>query len=75
MKYSEYRAAGLPIGSGVVEAACKTLVGQRFKRAGMRWSIDGGQKILNLRAAVLSNRWDLFWNCHQEALGADAVAA
>jgi hypothetical protein len=64
MKYAEYRRRGLPIGSGVVEAACKTLVGHRFKRAGMRWSIDGGQKILNLRAAVLSKRWDVFWQCH-----------
>jgi hypothetical protein len=75
MDYAEYRRRGLPIGSGVVEAACKTLVGHRFKRAGMRWSIDGGQKILNLRVAVLSNRWDLFWKCHEEVIGADRVAA
>ena len=75
MKYAEYRRRGLPIGSGVVEAACKTLVGHRLKRAGMRWSLAGGQNILNLRAAVLSNRWDHFWQCHQEVIGADPVAA
>lgn len=68
MSYAAYRRRGLPIGSGVVEAACKTLVGQRFKRAGMRWSIEGGQSILNLRVVVLSRRWDYFWNCHKDAL-------
>lgn len=68
MQYAAYRRRGLPIGSGVVEAACKTMVGQRLKRAGMRWSRRGGQSILNLRAAVLSRRWDFFWRCHQDAI-------
>jgi hypothetical protein len=75
MKYAEYRRRGLPIGSGVVEAACKTLVGQRFKRSGMRWSIEGGQNILNLRAVVLSKRWDAFWAFHETALCATRIAA
>ena len=75
MKYAEYRRKGLPIGSGVIEAACKTLIGHRLKRSGMRWSIDGGQSILNLRAAVLSKRWDSFWKCHEEFLAAPRVAA
>lgn len=75
MDYAEYRRQGLPIGSGVVEAACKTLVGQRLKRAGMRWSIDGGQSVLNLRALVLSRRWDAFWKCHEQTLSAVRVAA
>jgi len=75
MKYAEYRRRGLPIGSGVVEAACKTLVGQRFKRAGMRWSIDGGQNILNLRSVVLSKRWDAFWKFHEQALCATRIVA
>ena len=65
---AEYRRQGLPIGSGVVEAACKTLIGQRLKRSGMRWSIEGGQNIINLRGIVLSRRWDAFWRCHEEAL-------
>lgn len=68
MDYAEYRRRGLPIGSGVVEAACKTVVGHRLKRSGMRWSIEGGQSILNLRTVVLSRRWDYFWNCHEAAL-------
>lgn len=75
MRYAEYRSHGLPIGSGVVEAGCKTLVGQRLKRAGMRWSLEGGQAILNLRAVVLSERWDAFWGCHTKALQRESVAA
>ena len=61
MNYAAYLAQGLPIGSGPVEAACKTLVGQRLKRSGMRWSIAGGQNILNLRVLTQSKRWDVFW--------------
>jgi hypothetical protein len=75
MNYAQYRRQGLPIGSGVVEASCKTLIGHRLKRAGMRWSIDGGQSILNLRSVLLSKRWDFFWASHQDVIGADPVAA
>ena len=75
MKYAEYRRRGLPIGSGVVEAACKTVVGHRLKRAGMRWSIEGGQSILNLRTLVLSERWDGFWQCHEATLSANRIPA
>lgn len=75
MQYADYRRQGLPIGSGVVEAACKTVVGQRFKRAGMRWSIEGGQNILNLRVLVLSKRWDAFWKSHAKALSTTRIAA
>lgn len=62
MDYAGYRAKGLPIGSGPVEAACKTLVGDRLKRSGMRWERPSGQEILNLRAPLLSKRWDVTWN-------------
>jgi hypothetical protein len=75
MDYARYRREGLPIGSGVVEAACKTVVGQRFKRAGMRWSIEGGQNILNLRVLVLSKRWDAFWKSHEKSLWATRIPA
>jgi hypothetical protein len=61
MDYAGYRAAGLPIGSGPLEAACKTIFTQRLKRSGMRWSRGGGQQILNLRVPLLSQRWDAFW--------------
>jgi hypothetical protein len=58
MKYSEYRRAGLPIGSGVTEAGCKVVFTQRFKESGMTWSLEGGEVILRLRLAVLSGVWD-----------------
>jgi hypothetical protein len=64
MDYAKYRERGLPIGSGPVEAACKTVVGHRLKRSGMRWTLEGGQQVLNLRVYHLSKRWDAFWNCY-----------
>ncbi len=61
MGYAEAKARHLPIGSGVVEAACKTLVTQRLKRSGMRWRHAGGQAILTLRALIQSRRFDSAW--------------
>lgn len=61
MQYATYLKKGWPIGSGVIEAACKSVVKQRMCRSGQRWSISGGQAILNLRAIVKSDRWDSFW--------------
>ncbi len=58
MNYRDYKAIGLPIGSGVTEAGCKVVFTQRFKQSGMKWSIDGGEVILRLRVAVLSGVWD-----------------
>lgn len=57
MKYSQYRRQGVPIGSGVTEAACKTVFSERLKRSGMTWSHEGGQVILDLRVLVLSKVW------------------
>jgi len=62
MEYALYAEKGWPIGSGVIEAACKSVVKQRMCRSGQRWSIKGGQGILNLRAIAKSNRWDAFWD-------------
>lgn len=62
MRYQHFAAQGLPIGSGVVEAACKTLVTQRMKQSGMRWGEDGGQAILTLRGWTQSgDRFDRAW--------------
>ena len=61
MRYGVLRAQNLPIGSGVVEAACKTLVSQRLKRAGMRWRTAGGQAILTFRALCQSERFERAW--------------
>lgn len=58
MDYREYRQAGLPIGSGVTEAACKTVFTQRFKESGMSWGLEGGAVILTLRLAKLSGVWE-----------------
>lgn len=57
MRYAEARRRGLPIGSGVTEAACKTLVGQRFKQSGMRWKAGQGQHVLDLRVLLKSGVW------------------
>ena len=61
MRYAELAADGVPIGSGVVEAACKTLVAQRLKCSGMRWGFEGGQAILTVRGWTQSHRFDSAW--------------
>jgi hypothetical protein len=58
MNYPIYRAKGMMIGSGPVEAACKVVVGQRLKQAGMRWTKDGADVVLAVRCALLSGEFD-----------------
>jgi len=60
MKYDEYLANGYPIGSGVVEGACRHLVKDRMEGTGMRWRVVGAQSMLNLRAVFLNDDWDCF---------------
>jgi hypothetical protein len=64
MEYPEYLAQGWCIGSGAVESACKTVVGQRLKLAGMRWGTDGADALCHLRALYRSEKgqWEAFWN-------------
>jgi hypothetical protein len=57
LRYWEYRAVGLPLGSGVTEAACKTVFTQRLKQSGMRWDVAGGQVVVTLRVVLLSGVW------------------
>lgn len=57
MQYYDYQRLQLPIGSGVTEAACKTIFAQRLKLSGMRWGKEGAQVILNLRVNFLSDIW------------------
>jgi hypothetical protein len=66
MRYDEYLAAGYPIGSGVIEGACRHLVKDRLERAGMRWHPDGAQAMLDLRATYLNGEWEAFWVYHVE---------
>ena len=61
MQYATLREQGLPIGSGPVEAACKSLVAQRMKQSGMRWGHEGGQAILTTRGWCQSDRFDKAW--------------
>jgi len=57
MDYAGYRRQGLAIGSGVTEAACKTVFTQRLKQSGMTWYVEGGQVIVDLRVILLSGVW------------------
>src|SRR4029077_990743 len=57
-----YKALGLPLGSGMVESACKWLIQQRFKGVGMRWSEDGFNHLLHLRLAWVNGRFDALFN-------------
>ena len=67
MQYHEYKRLNLPIGSGITEAACKTVVTQRLKLSGMRWTQQGAQAILNLRVALLSGIWQVLYRKLLEA--------
>ncbi len=63
MSYAEYREKHFPIGSGVTEAACKTLIKQRLCRSGMRWKDKGLKTVLSLRSLVLTkDKWKQFWD-------------
>lgn len=61
MQYDKYRAQHLFIGSGVIEAGCKHLVGHRLKQSAMEWTVRGANAIIALRCAILSNRFEDFW--------------
>ncbi len=61
MRYPWFRAQGLCVSTGVVEAGCKLAIGTRLKRAGMHWTLAGADAIIALRCCKLSNRFDDFW--------------
>jgi hypothetical protein len=61
MRYPEFRALGLCVSTGVVEAGCKTSIGARCKRAGMHWTVAGVDAIIALRCCRLSGRFKDFW--------------
>ena len=61
MRYADFKKRGLFVGSGVMEAGCRTVVGQRLKQSGMHWTVSGANNIIALRCSLLSNRWEDFW--------------
>jgi hypothetical protein len=61
MRYAEFRRLGLFVGSGVLEAGCRAVIGQRLKQSGMHWSVNGANSIIALRCCLFSNRWEDFW--------------
>jgi hypothetical protein len=67
MCYPAFRAAGLCVSSGVLEAGCKSTVGTRLKRAGMHWTLHGANEITGLRCCKLSGRYDEYWQRRKAA--------
>jgi len=75
MLYKTFRSAGYFIGSGVVEAGCKVVVGQRLKQSGMLWSRKGAEHLLAVRCALLSGWFADFWKAYAQSGQALAFAA
>jgi hypothetical protein len=65
MRYHWFRQCGLFVGSGVVEASCKTVIGQRLKQSGMRWTVNGADAIATLRCQQASRPEDQIWTAHR----------
>jgi hypothetical protein len=63
MRYPEFRRQHLFIGSGVIEAGCKTVIGLRLKLSGMFWTVRGANAIIALRCHRLSRKFDDYWAC------------
>jgi hypothetical protein len=68
MDYWQYRRQGLALGSGITEAACKILFTQRFKQSGMKWSLEGGQVVVELRVIWLSKLWGQVFDHYMQQL-------
>lgn len=70
MQYGTFRKKGYFIGSDVIEAGCKTLVGKRCKQSGMFWSEIGASNIISLRCIPRRRQWDAFWKARANELAA-----
>ncbi|MBU6399245.1 MAG: ISKra4 family transposase [Verrucomicrobia bacterium] len=68
MRYAEYQARGLFIGSGVIEAGCKTVIGLRLKQSGMFWGVPGAQNVLDIRCLLENRQFGLFWEQYRKPL-------
>jgi len=67
MRYPEFRRQGLFVGSGVIEAGCKTVIGSRLKQSGMFWTVAGANKIIALRCCRLSGKFEDYWETQAAA--------
>ena len=67
MRYDKFRRRGLFVGSGVLEAGCRSLIGQRLKQSGMHWTVAGANSIIALRCCFFSRRWEDFWSWRAKA--------
>ena len=67
MRYPEFRKQNLFVGSGVIEAACKTVVAQRLKLSGMFWTVRGANAIIALRCCLLNREFEDYWACRSKA--------
>ena len=67
MRYPEFRAQHLFVGSGVIEAGCKTVIGSRCKQSGMFWTVRGANAILALRCCYFNNRFEDYWEARRPA--------
>jgi hypothetical protein len=67
MRYPEFREKGLFVGSGVVEAGCKSVIGSRLKRSGMFWTVRGANAIIALRCCRTNGRFEDYWENHRAA--------
>ncbi len=61
MRYQHFHSLGMFVGSGAVEAGCKSVIGQRLKLSGMHWTCSGATAILTLRCQQASGRWEEIW--------------
>jgi hypothetical protein len=61
MRYADFRKRGFFVGSGIMEAGCKTVIGLRMKQSGMEWSLRGANAIISLRCVVKSGRLEDYW--------------
>jgi len=61
MRYADFRARGLFVGSGVVEAGCKSIISARMKKSGAKWSVRGANDIIALRCTLASSRFEDYW--------------
>src|SRR5205085_11306907 len=67
MRYPEFRRQHLFVGSGVIEAGCKTVIGSRLKQSGMFWTVRGANSIIGLRCSHLNGRFEDYWEARRVA--------